>query len=195
MPRPTRSRWTDRADVPRGDDYDRRFTDLAASGADVHGEADLVAALSPGARVLDGGCGTGRVAIELARRGFTPTGIDIDPGMLEAAARKAPALTWIEGDLATAPVVGPFDSVVLAGNVLIFVNPGSEADVVARCASLLAPRGILIAGFEVQPDGYRPDQLDVQAADAGLELVDRWSTWDRADWDGGRYQVSVHRRP
>lgn len=190
-----RSRWTDRDDVPRGDDYDRRFADLEASGADVHGEASLVGALSPGPRVLDGGCGTGRVAIELARRGFEVTGVDIDPGMLAAARRKAPELPWIEADLATAPVEGPFDTVVLAGNVLIFVTPGTEPDVVARCASLLRPDGLLVAGFQVKRDGYGPQQLDADAAAAELDLVERWSTWDRGRWDpAGDYQVSVHRR-
>ncbi len=190
-----RSRWTDRDDVPRGDDYDRRFADLEASGADVHGEAALVAELSPGPRVLDGGCGTGRVAIELARRGFEVTGVDIDPGMLAAARRKAPELPWIEGDLATAPVAGPFDTVVLAGNVLIFVSPGSEPAVVARCASLLGADGLLVAGFQVEPGRYGPEQLDAHATAADLELVDRWSTWDRDRWHpAGGYQVSVHRR-
>src|SRR5690349_1971791 len=145
-----RSRWTDRDDVPRGADYDRRFDELAASGASVHGEADLVEALAPGPRVLDAGCGTGRVAIELAARGFTATGIDIDGRMLDAARRKAPDLPWIEGDLAATSLGETFDVVVLAGNVLIFVAPGTEPEVVRRSAEHLAPGGILIAGFQVQ---------------------------------------------
>lgn len=191
----TGSRWTDRDDVPRGADYDRRFEQLEASGADVHGEAALVADLAPGPAVLDAGCGTGRVAIELHRRGFDVTGLDIDAAMLAAARRKAPDLTWIEADLATAEVDGPFDVVVLAGNVLIFVAPGTEASTVARCAAAVRPGGLVIAGFQVQPGGYDPAQLDADAADAGLELMARWSTWDRQPWsptDG--YQVSVHRR-
>ncbi|NDH96076.1 MAG: SAM-dependent methyltransferase, partial [Actinobacteria bacterium] len=59
------SRWLLRDDVPRGDDYDRRWRDLADSGKGIHGEADLISALSAGGSVLDAGCGTGRVAIEL----------------------------------------------------------------------------------------------------------------------------------
>ena len=190
------SRWTDRTDVPRGADYDRRFEDLAASGADVHGEADLVESLLvPGSRVLDAGCGTGRVAIELDRRGWPVTGIDIDPGMLDSARRKAPHIPWIQGDLAVASVEGEFDAVVLAGNVLIFVAEGTEPEVVARCASYLPPGGVLIAGFQVRRDGFGPEALDRAASDAGLELVDRWATWDRQPWAaGGDYQVSFHRR-
>jgi SAM-dependent methyltransferase len=195
MTEPGRSRWTDRTDVPRGDAYDQRFADLEAAGTDVHGEADLVWSLDPGPRILDAGCGTGRVAIELARRGASVTGLDIDPRMLDAARRKAPELTWIEGDLATATFAEPFDAVVLAGNVLIFVTPGTEADVLQRCATALVPGGLLVAGFQVQPGGYTPAQLDAHAGDAGLEVVDRWSTWDRAPWDrADGYQVSVHRR-
>ena len=51
-----------------GDDYQRRFDELAAAGNNVHGEVDFLMQLDP-ERVLDAGCGTGRVAIELARRG------------------------------------------------------------------------------------------------------------------------------
>lgn len=189
----TTSRWTDRDDVPRGADYDRRFEALEASGADVHGEAALVAELAPGPAVLDAGCGTGRVAIELDRRGFDVTGLDIDAAMLASARAKAPALTWIEGDLATTAIDARFDLVVLAGNVLIFVAPDTEPAAVARCAAQLRPGGLLVAGFQVRPGGYGPERLDADAAAAGLTLVDRWSTWDRQPWspsDG--YQVSVH---
>jgi 2-polyprenyl-3-methyl-5-hydroxy-6-metoxy-1,4-benzoquinol methylase len=82
-----------------GDDYQRRFDALAASGADVHGEADFVAALGP-ASVLDAGCGTGRVAIELARRGIEVVGIDADASMIDTARRLAPTITWVQGDVA-----------------------------------------------------------------------------------------------
>ena len=52
-----------------GDAYDAIYQQRAAAGEDVHGEADFVAALG-GHSVLDAGCGTGRVARELARRGW-----------------------------------------------------------------------------------------------------------------------------
>ena len=102
---------------------------------DMHGEAALVASYRP-ATVLDAGCGTGRVAIELARRGHDVVGVDVDPAMLEAARAKAPGLTWIEADL-TDPALDlgrTFDVVVMAGNVLIFVPSGTEAQVIANTA-------------------------------------------------------------
>src|SRR5262245_37948055 len=72
-------------------EYDARWERLAAAGGAVHGEADLIASLRPDA-VLDAGCGTGRVAIELARRGIEVVGVDLDADMIEAARRKAPGL-------------------------------------------------------------------------------------------------------
>ena len=72
-----------------GDDYQARFDRLAATGADVHGEATFVRAYEP-ARVLDAGCGTGRVAIELARHGIEVVGVDVDASMLATARRLAP---------------------------------------------------------------------------------------------------------
>src|SRR5438067_13610788 len=107
---------------PTGDAYQKRFDDLAASGIDVHGEATLVRSYKPG-RVLDAGCGTGRVAIELARRGIDVVGVDVDSAMLDTARTLAPDLDWRVGDLATADLGnGEFDVAVLAGNVLIFTE-------------------------------------------------------------------------
>lgn len=189
-------RWSE-SDVPRGADYDRRFDNLASSGVDVHGEAALVASYRP-ATVLDAGCGTGRVAIELSRRGHDVVGVDVDAAMLEAARAKAPDLTWVEGDL-TDPGLDlgrTFDLVVMAGNVLIFVPRGTEGQVIANAARWLAPGGRLVAGYSLRPGGLQPSDHDAHAGAAGLELEDRWSTWDRQPAaPGDAYAVSVHRRP
>src|SRR5205085_8358838 len=113
--------------VPRGPAYDERWVRMAAEGRNVHGEADLVELLAPAAgSVLDAGCGTGRVAVELARRGFEVVGVDLDPSMLAGARQKRPDLTWVEGDLATVDLGRTFDVVVLGGNVMIFPAPGSD---------------------------------------------------------------------
>ena len=60
---------------------------------------------------------------------------------------KAPELEWIEADLATVDIGRQFDVVVMAGNVMIFVEPSTEAAVVANMARHVAPGGHLIAGF------------------------------------------------
>jgi SAM-dependent methyltransferase len=195
------NRWLGAADVPRGDVYDARFTALEQRGQDVHGEAHFVAALGVSS-VLDAGCGTGRVAIELGRRGIDVVGVDLDPGMLAVARRKAPHLTWCEGDLATFELASPkmsgqrylFDAIVLAGNVMIFLAPGSEATVVANLARHLVPGGALVAGFQLHPGGLTLAHYDAYAAQAGLTLTERWATWDRQAWSPeSDYAVSVHR--
>jgi SAM-dependent methyltransferase len=187
------------SDVPRGDAYDRRFEDLAASGMDMHGEAALVASCAPGpSSVLDAGCGTGRVAIELNRRGHVVVGVDVDGAMLEAARAKAPDLIWVYGDLADPGLDldgRTFDIVVMAGNVLIFVPPGSEGRVIDNGARWLRPGGLLVTGYSLTPDGFGPRQHDTLAARSGLVLQDRWSTWDKHPYTpGDRYAVAVHRR-
>lgn len=207
---PMTSRWADRPGAPRGERYDERFQRLASSGVDVHGEAALVEHLLdphqrlPGGAatcaVLDAGCGTGRVAVELHRRGFDTVGVDLDADMLRAAQAKAPELDWRLGDLASLDLDRRFHAVVLAGNVLVFVAPGTEERVIERCAAHLFPGGLLIAGFQLADGSFDPEQLDRAAAHADLELQHRWTTWDRQPWPSGHqhlapsYQVSVHAR-
>lgn len=180
----------------RGDDYDARFARFEAEGHYLHGEADLVAGLlgDPPAAVLDAGCGTGRVAIELARRGYVTVGIDVEASMLDAARSKAPDLEWILGDLSSAELPDShFDLVVAAGNVMIFLELGTEAAVVANLARTVSPGGFVVAGFQVGRQ-LTLARYDTLGASAGLDLVDRWATWDRAPYAGDDYAVSVHRR-
>ncbi len=194
----TENRWLAETGGDRGRSYDERFAELAASGVDVHGEADLCASLVPvGSRVLDAGCGTGRVAIELARRGYEVVGLDLDPSMLSVARQRAPELRWLVADLATLGpmVIGrPVDLAVLAGNVMIFLTPGTEAAVLTGLAAVLRPNGLLVAGFSLLPGRLGLSAYDRDAVAAGLELTDRWATWDQQPYVGGDYAVSVHRR-
>jgi SAM-dependent methyltransferase len=189
-----RARWS----------YTARFAELAASGVDVHGEASLCAELAaPGSRILDAGCGTGRVAIRLAALGYECIGVDVDDAMLAEARLAAPALIWLTHDLARLPVaeLGHFDLVVAAGNVLPLLDRGTEAAVVRDFARLLRPSGVLLAGFGLDsthlPLSSAPIGLsdyDRWCAAAGLELTERFATWGGAPYDGGGYAVSVHRR-
>lgn len=192
------SRWKG-TEAPRGDDYDARWRTLAATGVGIHGEADLMGALvdefAVSRSVLDAGCGTGRVAIELARRGLDAVGTDLDPGMLDTASTKAPESSWVLADLATLDLGRTFGAAVLAGNVMIFVAPGSEGAVFARLAAHLEPGGLLVAGFQVRADRLSLAEYDSLAETSGLTFVRRLATWDGDPYRDGDYAVSIHRRP
>ena len=177
-----------------GDEYDEPYERRASAGENVHGEADFVISLRPRS-VLDGGCGTGRVARELARRGVATVGVDLDETMLSTARRKAPSLEWHCADLAAIDLGRRFDIVVMAGNVMIYVTQGTEGAVLANLERHLAPGGAIVAGFSLREGQLTAGEYDRLAAAAGLTLIERWSTWDRDPYlPGSDYQVSLHRR-
>lgn len=187
-------RWWERGGN-RGEAYEAALEARAAAGQYLHGEADFVEALGVRA-VLDAGCGTGRVARELARRGLEVVGVDIDPEMLATARRKAPHLDWRLGDLASIQLGRTFDAVLLAGNTMIFLDPGSEGAVLANLARHLRPGGLLIAGFQLFPGHLTVARYDTLAAAAGLEPLERWATWERAPWTpDADYALLIHRWP
>ena len=182
--------WRDGIDL---DAYDARWERMAAAGEAVHGEADFVTALRPDS-VLDAGCGTGRVGIELARRGIEVVGVDADAHMLERARRKAPHITWLLADLATLDLGRTFDVVVMAGNVLPFVEPVDRPAAVQACARHLGAHGRLVAGSGLRAGWPGVDDVDAWAAAAGLELVERFAGWGREPWTAiSDYAVTVSR--
>ena len=189
------SRSWSQDDPQRAVRYQERFARLEASGASVHGEADFVAALHPSS-VLDAGCGTGRVAAELGRRGFDVCGTDRDPAMLAVARERSPDLRWVEADLGDPAfdLGRRFAVVVAAGNVMLFIDPGTEAAVVAHLARHVEPGGALVAGFQLVSRGLSLARYDEVAIEAHLTLDERYGTWERDPFvAGGGYAVSVHR--
>ena len=199
------SRWEELTGGTSGQDYAARFAALARSGKDVHGEARFCAAIVPaGARVLDAGCGTGRVMIRLAELGYDCVGVDLDASMLAVAQEQAPDLPWFRVDLAKFEpellgIAADFDLVVAAGNVFPLLAAGTAAVVVKRLAAALRPGGLMVAGFGLAethlpvPPSITLGEYDDFCLAAGFTLADRFATWDADPYDGGGYAVSVHR--
>ena len=193
--------WRRSIDLDR---YDARWRAMADRGEPVHGEADFVdwlvgahlADRSP-IRVLDAGCGTGRLAIELVNRGHSAVGVDLDPDMIERAMAKAPHIGWRVADLASFELGESFDLAIMAGNIPLFCAPGSQPRIIAAVAAHLNEGGLLVCGWS-QEDGdgaYRAENFEADLARAGLTLVARFSTWDREPFDATRdYAVMVARR-
>jgi SAM-dependent methyltransferase len=175
-----------------GDRYQQRFDELARAGVDVHGEVEFVMRFLPSS-VLDAGCGTGRVARELAHRGVEVTGVDADPSMIATARRLAPEVEWVVADLTELDLGRRFDLVVMAGNVPLFTSPGTESALVATCARHLGDHGRLVSGFQLD-SGYDLAHYDDDCRANGLVPESRWATWSGERFeDGGAYAVSVHR--
>ena len=99
---PSPTRWSALQSGPEAAQrYRRRFLDLEASGEDVHGEARFITTLvPPPSRVLDAGCGFGRVASKLTRLGHTAIGVDVDEDLI-ALAREDSQTRFFVADLST----------------------------------------------------------------------------------------------
>ncbi|MET0468574.1 MAG: class I SAM-dependent methyltransferase [Aeromicrobium sp.] len=159
--------------------YVDRFRQLAAEGADLAGEARLVDAVTPpGSRILDAGCGPGRVGAELHARGHTVVGVDVDPVLIAAAEEDHPGPRWVVGDLSTLDLdEEPFDVAVVPGNVMVFVAPGTEQRVLESLRRHVRPGGRIILGFATDRD-LPIASFDAAVAGAGLVLEQRFATWD-----------------
>jgi 2-polyprenyl-3-methyl-5-hydroxy-6-metoxy-1,4-benzoquinol methylase len=195
------TRWVTDHDGNHSTWYLERFRRLAAEGVDLAGEARLLDALvAPASRVLDAGCGSGRVGAELDRLGHRVVGVDADPVLIAGAQADHPGPRWLVADLADLDLAAqsepePFDAAVLAGNVLLFVAPASEPDVLAGVARHVRPDGLVVVGFGLDR-GYALEDFDAHTAAAGLVREHRFATWDLRPWAAdASFAVTILRRP
>jgi SAM-dependent methyltransferase len=178
---PGHSRW-----------YIDRFRQMAARGDDLAGEARMIDAMVPrGARILDAGCGTGRVGGHLAAAGHDVTGVDLDPELIAEARSQHPGATWQVGDLSALDLPGRFDVIVCAGNVMTFAGPSTRGEILRRFRAHLAGGGRAVVGFGAGR-GYEFDDFRADAAAAGLTPDLLLNTWDlRPFTPGGDFLVAV----
>lgn len=171
---PGHSRW-----------YIDRFRQMAARGDDLAGEARMIDAMVPrGARILDAGCGTGRVGGHLAAAGHDVTGVDLDPELITEARSQHAGAIWQVGDLSELDLPTRFDVIVCAGNVMAFAGPSSRGEILRRFRAHLGDGGRAVVGFGAGR-GYEFDDFLADASAAGLSPDLLLSTWDLRPYQPG----------
>jgi len=111
------------------------FWRAAVSDEQTRAEADFIEKqlrLAAKARVLDVPCGNGRLAIELARRGFELTGVDIATEFVDEAKRNSLAagvdIEWHGRDMRNLPWTNEFDGAFCFGNSFGYLDDNENAD-------------------------------------------------------------------
>ncbi len=199
-----RTRWSEvSGGIDAAHAYQNRLDELVRGGADLDGEALFVTGLhQPPARILDAGCGTGRVATKLTVLGHDVVGVDADPAMIEVARERDDTTRFVHADLTELDLSSQtFDIVLLAGNVVSYLADGTLVEVLRRMRAHLTLDGLLVAGWSLpghEPEGAAPvsaEDYEKAAFAARLSLVKRYSSWDADPWPGeGAYALTLHRR-
>lgn len=107
--------------------------------------------VTPGMRVLELGCGTGRVAIPMARAGAIVTGVDASPSMLDRARAKSGDVEWVLADIRTFALGrADYALAVLAFNTInVLVERADTIACLARAREHLAPGGRIVVDAAV----------------------------------------------
>ncbi len=129
-----------------GEDYLRLYSRLDAYAQRETKGIEEMLLLPPKARILDLCCGDGRIAIELARKGYIVAGYDLSPYMLEraqAAARQAGIdMPFRLGDMRQLPYEAEFDAVIsILTSFGYFDTEEEDIKVVRGVARALKPKG------------------------------------------------------
>ena len=153
----------------------------------------LMQVLSPGSRVVDFGCGDGRVAIPIHNRNHARIiGVDSSPTMIEALRKRAPRMPTLvsDGSDLAEQLDGKVDAIICLA-VLIHHRFADGAEIVTNLVKALRPGGLLIAHWPTAPEPYeRKTWIEVTywgeleqavlAAELGLRRIEAdlpWSLW------------------
>jgi SAM-dependent methyltransferase len=162
-------------------------------------EADFFArhlALAPGARVLDVPCGHGRLALELARRGYRLTGVDISEDFLAAARGSAGdeglAVEWHQSDMRDLPWREDFDAAFCGGSSFGYLGDAGDLDYVRAVARTLKPGARFsidaVKAAEVMAPPHFRERYAMDVKDIRFEAENRY---DKATgWMESRYTIT-----
>ena len=172
-----------RANPDHSQNFAQRWRNLAAEGKDIFGEARTIDAMAErGSRILDAGCGTGRIGGWLSEQGHQVVGIDLDAHLIDVAREDYPLAQWQVGNLASFTVddgaghLREFDLIVSAGNVVTFLSEAERLPALQKMREHLAADGRLVIGFGAGR-GYTFEDFTADAVRAGLAVQQRYSTW------------------
>jgi SAM-dependent methyltransferase len=145
--------------------------------------------LAAGGPVVELACGTGRIAVPVAKAGVAVIGVDASAGMLEVA-REFAAAEGVEldlrlGDLREPPVTERVPLVLIPFRSLLHMT--SEAE---RLRALHAARDLLLPGGRLIFDVFAPSAEDVEDTH-GRWLEREPGIFERADWDQGERTLTL----
>jgi SAM-dependent methyltransferase len=189
------------------DDFARYDQEPSAQGT--QGQVDFIERIiryDRSKRILDVGCGSGRHALELSRRGYPVVGIDLSPSMLEKGRQTAQAeqltVEFVEGDARRMAFSEEFDVAVILGEGAFSLMETDEMDqlILAQAAQALRPGGVLIMtapnaahmlGQEEPAGSFDPitlretftvEKIDAQGNRHLLECTQRYYTCPELGW-------------
>ncbi|WP_257158208.1 class I SAM-dependent methyltransferase [Corynebacterium cystitidis] len=186
------------ANPDHSENYARRWQNMINAGDDIHGEARLVDALAPqrGSRILDAGCGQGRLGGRLAELGHDVVGTDLDEILIDHAKRQFPNARWYVGDLGVNPIAeDDFDVAVSAGNVMGFLAPEDREPALQHIFDSLVAGGRFVVGYGAGRGWEFPDFLE-NAKRVGFTLDYVFESWDLKPFaQDSRFMVALFTRP
>ncbi|HMM95160.1 methyltransferase domain-containing protein [Phycicoccus sp.] len=132
-----------------------------------------------GSRVLDAGCGTGRMARYVTDRGCSVVGVDLSPGMLAMARRDHPDLDVREGSLVDLPFEDATFDGILFWYSLIHLSDDELPLALAEAVRVLRPGGHVLLGFQKGEGVF----------DVGAVLAERGHDVELVRWHRGPKEV------
>lgn len=177
--------------------YDTVAEDYAAALPDTSFEAPLDMAMiddfcarllaSPGRKVIDAGCGAGRLSVHVNDAGLEVTGVDLSPGMVRMAQRSHPGLAFEVGELTDLPAGDAAADGILAWYSIIHSSPSELQHVAREFWRVLRPGGLVLIAFqagsghrtlerayghdvELRAELHSPDDVALQFTEQGFVL-------------------------
>ena len=177
--------------------YANRWRALAARGEDIVGEARLIDAMAErGSKILDAGCGQGRLCGYLVSAGHEVVGTDLDPVLIDIAQAEVPDARFYVGDLCVDAVPeSDFDLVVSAGNVMGFLPATGRQAALQTLFNALRPQGRAVIGYGAGR-GWEFEDFLSSTRECGFSVESMFSTWTLAPFEqDSDFLVAILRKP
>lgn len=134
-----------------------------------------------GARLLDVPCGNGRHAVELAKRGYMMTGLDLSEEFIAEARATASDIRWVQGDMRSLPWTSEFDGAYCFGNNFGYLSRVEAREFLAAVSRALKPGARFVLDTGMAAESILPSLLKTRWFRLGDILMLSENRYDAAE--------------